>query len=185
MPREEWNVSTMHGDRGVQAAGNADAGDLRRQDPLLRLMGTIRRKPWRSGCYGLAALALLGGGVAAGMAVAPSPGTPSVKQGVVTWVNEGLPRSDGSGGPPQFLVRFDWARRPQVFDLLGSALWTTAGNAGWTEGGIPSCMIPVVHGRPARAGFGHVRARIRFGALHVRLPDGQLDDVAVWVECLS
>ncbi len=48
---------------------------------------------------------------------------------------------------------------------------------------MPPCMIPPVHGRPAPHGIGDVRARIRFGVLHVPLPDGQTDDVVVWVEC--
>lgn len=179
-------MSTVDRDHSVHAAaGDADARDLSRQDPLLRFIGAMRRNPWRAVCFWLAALALLGGAVAVGVSVAPRPGTPSVEQGVVTWVNEGLPAPAGVGGPRQFLARLGGARRPQVFDLLDSALWRTAGNGGWTEGSIPSCMVPVVHGQPAPDGFGHVRARIRFGALHLRLPDGQIDNVAVWVVCLS
>jgi len=173
-------------DHSVQVvAGSADEGDLRRQDPLVRLIAIIRRKPWRLVWYGLIALALLGGGLAAGVSAAPGSGTPSVEQGVVTWVNEGLLPPDGAGDPPQFLARLPGERRAQVFDLLDSALWRTAGNAGWTEGGMPSCMVPVERGRPARDGIGHVRARIRFGVLRVRLPEGLIDDVAVWVVCLS
>jgi hypothetical protein len=122
--------------------------------------------------------------VAIGVSIPPSPGTPSVEQGIVTFVNEGLPPPNGSGGPPLFLARLDGARRAQIFELSDIVEWTTPDNASWTEGAIPPCMAPVLRGQPARNGFGNVRARIRFGVLHVELPDGQTADLVVWVKCL-
>jgi hypothetical protein len=181
-------VSGQQREPGVLAAGGgADAGDLSQRDPLLRLIGKVHRvigKVHRAVWYALAALALLGIGLAVGVSIPPSPGTPLTEQATVTWVNEGLPPPAGGGGPATFLARPDGARQAQSFDLSDTAEWRTAQNAGWTEGTIPSCMVPLMHGRPARDGVGDVRARIRFGVVLIQPPDGGSDDVVVWVECL-
>jgi hypothetical protein len=173
---------------GVLAADDgADAGDVSQRDPLVLLIGKARRviaKVHRAVWFTLAALALLGIGVAVGVSIPPSPGTPVTEQAMVTWVNEGLPPPAGGGGPAEFLARVDGARQAQPFELSDTAEWQLAQNPGWTEGTMPSCMVPQVHGRPARDGFGHVRARIKFGVVHVQPPDGPTEDVVVWVECL-
>lgn len=184
-------MSDQQGEPGGSAAGRgAGATGLSRQGPLAGLIGKIGAKP----LYGLAALALVGIGVAVGVSIPSSSATPAVEQGTVTWVNEGAPATWAykgqpvtAGSPVEFLARLDGARHAQVFGLASDFEWTTAGNAGWTEGSptgsVPPCMVPMVHGRLAPGGIGHVRARIRFGVVPQPMPDGATFDVAIWVQC--
>ena len=165
----------------IIADRDTDAGDLSRQDPLLKLLRNIPRAVW----YGLAALALVAVlvsiGVAWGVSMQSGQGTPSVEQGLVTWVNVGLPPPKGGGGPAEFLARVAGQPRATAFELSDTAGWYTAGSTGWYSGTMPSCLVPR-HGRTARFGFGAVHVRIRFGVVHVAMSGSA--DVVVWVECL-
>ena len=144
----------------------------------------LRRLP-RAAWFGLAALALAGVGVLIGVAISPNAATPLVEQGTVTWVNEGLPRA--GGGPAIFLARLDGMSTAQTFILANFVQWSKAGLAGWQVPGspppIPACMVPVRHAKTSHDGVGPVRAHIRFGVVHVPMPDGEQENVAVWVEC--
>jgi hypothetical protein len=170
-------------DQQRQAPSQADAGGPNRPDPLLLAIRALRRRVPRTVWLGLAALALLGTGAATGTFISSRPGAPSTEQALVTWVNEGLPPPIGSGGPAQFAARLNGASQTANFTLSDTAEWTTAGNAGWTMGTMPPCMIPLFRGRPAHHGLGHVRVQITMGVVHVQLPDGQTEDLVVWVKC--
>jgi hypothetical protein len=156
--------------------------DPARRDPLVVLLRMVPRRAW----YGLAALALAGIGVLIGVFISSHAGAPVVEKGTVTWVNEGLP--DAGGGTAVFLARLDGTRTARTFILANFVQWSTGENSTWQVPGslppIPACMVPARHGRKSRDGVGPVRAHIRFGVVHVPMPDGEQEDVAVWVECL-
>ncbi len=115
-----------------------------------------------------------------GQKIPTDTATPRNVTGVVTWINTGLGSGPASGGEAEFVFRPTGSTTTVDLALPNDVAWYSAGT--WSEGGIPSCLVPYKGG--TEQSLGPVHAPVTLGFVHVS-GSSQVDGIIVTATCLN